>query len=135
MLVVEPIPGGDDDVALDALRSWRLRMGQLAFGDAIRPVREITESRAQVFDDVANMGTPDCPDWMRRNQASSEFANLPSGNGTSRGTCHGERAYRMAVGAAVDFIKFRYSFCVTFSGIFPLPPNSLFSGIFSIEYQ
>ena len=33
-----PIPHADDDVALLALRSGRLRLGQLARGDAVRPV-------------------------------------------------------------------------------------------------
>ena len=52
MLVVEPIPGRDDDVALDALRPRRLRMGQLALGDAVRPVREVAERRgAELFDE------------------------------------------------------------------------------------
>ena len=49
MLVVEPIPGGDDDVALDALRPSRLRMGQLPLSDAVRPVAEVMESRAAQF--------------------------------------------------------------------------------------
>src|SRR5436309_14072537 len=51
MLVVEPIPGCDDNIALDTLRSRRLRMGQLAFGDAIRPVRKIAQIRtAELLD-------------------------------------------------------------------------------------
>ena len=36
-----PVPGGDDDVALDALRPRRLVLRQLALGDAIGPVAEI----------------------------------------------------------------------------------------------
>jgi len=85
---------------------------------------------------VANMGTPPWPDWMRRNHSSSELANLPKGNGTLVGNVRMERlpiAWQLA--QPFDFIKFRYSFCVSFSGIFPLPPNSLLSGIFIIEYQ
>src|SRR5512132_464823 len=51
MLVIEPIPGRDDDVALDALRARRLRMGQLPFGDAVRPVGQIADRRsAELFD-------------------------------------------------------------------------------------
>src|SRR3989338_1058921 len=51
MLVVEPIPGGDDDVALDPLRSFGPRMGQLALGDAVGPVREVAERRgAEILD-------------------------------------------------------------------------------------
>ncbi len=51
MLIVEPIPGGDDDVALDTLRPRRLRMGQLTLGDAVRVVSEIREScGTELFD-------------------------------------------------------------------------------------
>ena len=87
MLVVEPFPGSDDDIALDALRSRWLRMGQFALGDPVRPVREIAERRGAEFLDGngEHMLQPPCPDWMRRNHASSEFANLPMGCGTSRG--------------------------------------------------
>ena len=34
---------------------------------------------------VLNIDSPDCPDWMRRNQASSELLNLPIGCGTFLG--------------------------------------------------
>jgi len=40
MLVVGPIPCGDDDVALDALRPLRLVIGQFALGDAVGPLGE-----------------------------------------------------------------------------------------------
>ena len=46
MFLVEPIPGGDNDVALDSLRARRLRMGQLALSDAVRPVCEVPNGRA-----------------------------------------------------------------------------------------
>ena len=46
MLVGAPLPGGDDDVALDALRPRRLALRQLALGDAIGPVAEILERHA-----------------------------------------------------------------------------------------
>src|SRR6478672_13866099 len=36
-----PLPRSDHDVALDALRTRRLSLGQFAFGDAIGPVSEI----------------------------------------------------------------------------------------------
>ena len=39
MLIIEPIPSRHDDVALGPLRPCRFRMGQLALGDAVRPVR------------------------------------------------------------------------------------------------
>src|SRR5438128_7856432 len=52
MLVITPIPGANDDVALDALRPRRLCMGQLAFGDPIRPIREVANGgAAEVFDE------------------------------------------------------------------------------------
>src|SRR5262245_35308830 len=51
MFVVEPVPSGDDDVALHALRSRWLGMGQFALGDPIGPVRKIGKSRgAELFD-------------------------------------------------------------------------------------
>ena len=46
VLLVEPVPGGDDDVALDALRPLRLRLRQLALGDAVRPLAVILERHA-----------------------------------------------------------------------------------------
>jgi hypothetical protein len=52
MLVIEPIPGGDHDIALDALGPWRLRMGQLALSDVVRPIREVADGRAaEVLDE------------------------------------------------------------------------------------
>src|ERR1700704_6437488 len=33
-----PLPGSDHDIALDALRTWRLGLGQFAFGDAVGPI-------------------------------------------------------------------------------------------------
>src|SRR3954454_11296152 len=36
-----PIPGGDDEVALDARRARRLVLRQFALGDAIGPIAEI----------------------------------------------------------------------------------------------
>src|SRR3954465_5156926 len=36
-----PVPGGDDDVALDAGRPRWLRLRQLALGDAVGPLAEI----------------------------------------------------------------------------------------------
>ena len=45
MLVVGPVPRGDDDVALDALRPLRFVFGQLALGDAVGPFGEIFDRR------------------------------------------------------------------------------------------
>ena len=57
MFVIKPIPGGDDDIALDALRPLRFSVRQLALSDAVRPVGEIRKSRAsQFFDSVAKHG-------------------------------------------------------------------------------
>ena len=41
LLLVAPVPGRDDDVALDPLRPRRLAVRQLALGDAVGPVAEI----------------------------------------------------------------------------------------------
>ena len=41
MLLGAPFPGGDDDVALDALGPRRLGLRQFALGDAVGPVAEI----------------------------------------------------------------------------------------------
>ncbi len=41
VLVVAPVPGGDDEVALEPLRALRLIVRQLALGDAIGPVGEV----------------------------------------------------------------------------------------------
>src|SRR5262245_12559694 len=40
-----PFPGRDDEVALDALRTRRLALGQFALGDAVGPVAEIVVRR------------------------------------------------------------------------------------------
>src|SRR5262245_55460297 len=53
MFVVKPIPGSDNDVALNPLRSSGLRMGKLALSDAVRPVREVTDGcSAEVLDEL-----------------------------------------------------------------------------------
>src|SRR4029453_9698206 len=53
MLVVEPIPRGDDDVALDSLGSRGSRMGELALRDAVGPIREVGKgSGAYLFDEL-----------------------------------------------------------------------------------
>src|ERR1022692_2991303 len=46
MLLVAPVPGRDHVVALDALRTRRLGVRQLALGDSVGPVAEILERRA-----------------------------------------------------------------------------------------
>src|SRR5215468_3851710 len=46
LLLVGPIPRGDDDVALQARRPRRLCMGQFALGDTVGPVAEILIGRA-----------------------------------------------------------------------------------------
>ena len=45
LLLVHPVAQRDDDVALDALRPLRLRVRQLALGDAVGPVAEVLERR------------------------------------------------------------------------------------------
>src|SRR5215475_7169406 len=53
MFVVEPIPGSDNDVALNPLRSSGFRMRQLALSDAVRPVPEVSEGcGAEVLDEL-----------------------------------------------------------------------------------
>src|SRR6202023_1439797 len=39
-------PRRDHDIALDALWTWRLGLGQFAFGDAVGPISEIFEGDA-----------------------------------------------------------------------------------------
>jgi hypothetical protein len=51
LLVGAPFPGGDDDVALDALRPRRLAFRQLALGDAVGPFAVILERRAADYVD------------------------------------------------------------------------------------
>ena len=46
LLLGAPVPGGDDDVALDALRPRRLAVRQFALGDAVGPVAEILVGRS-----------------------------------------------------------------------------------------
>jgi hypothetical protein len=46
LLLGPPLPGRDDDVALDAGRPLRLAFGQLALGDAVGPITEILEGDA-----------------------------------------------------------------------------------------
>ena len=46
LLLVAPVPGRHDDVALDSLRPRRLAVRQLALGDAIGPIAEILVRRA-----------------------------------------------------------------------------------------
>src|SRR4029077_15672123 len=43
LILVAPIPGGDNDIAFDALRPRRLSERQFALDDAIGPVAEIFE--------------------------------------------------------------------------------------------
>ena len=62
MLFVAPVPGGDDDVALEPLRPRRLGMGELALGYAIGPFRI-------VFD-------RDCGELARQN-IDHQLARLP----------------------------------------------------------
>src|SRR5262249_35012929 len=42
-LWIAPFPRGDDDVAFNTLRPWRLGVRQLALGDAIGPITEVLE--------------------------------------------------------------------------------------------
>ena len=85
----------------------------------------------------ANIGTPPCPDWMRRNHTSSELANLPIGNGTFLGKgAGGARANRMAVGTTVRLDLVQISVLRQLLGGCPwLTQNWLFSQIYIIEYQ
>src|SRR3990167_3988229 len=103
MLVVEPIPGGDDDVALDPLRSRGLRMGQLALGDPVRPVREVAEGGAtELFGERVGHGFAGLP---RLDAAEPRF--LGSGEPTervrylARESARGKLAHLMAADAAV----------------------------------
>src|SRR5687768_2008294 len=57
MLVIKPIPGCDDNVALGTLRPRRLRMGQLPFSDAVRPIRIVAYgSGAEFLDQCVEHG-------------------------------------------------------------------------------
>ena len=46
LFLVGPVPGGDHDVALDALRPRRLAVRQLALLDPLGPVGEVFDRRA-----------------------------------------------------------------------------------------
>src|SRR5688572_25133489 len=104
MLVVEPIPRGDNNVALNSLGPRGLRMGQLALGDPVRPVAEITESRAAKFLDSDRehlfAGLPGLdaakPRFLRILERWKRMRHI------LRERARGERAQLMAVGAAVD---------------------------------
>src|SRR5688572_28907701 len=57
MFVIKPIPGSDDDIALDALRPLRFSVRQLALGHAIGPVSEIrNDGAAEFFNGIAKHG-------------------------------------------------------------------------------
>src|SRR5919108_6394042 len=103
MLVIEPIPGRDDDVALDPLGPGWLRVGQLSFGDTVRPVREVTETAAaEFFDNVAEHGMASLSGL---NAAKPRFLGIcelaQRKRHVLRKRAHGAHSYRMAVGAAV----------------------------------
>ena len=46
VLLVGPVPGGDDDVALEARRPLGLVVGQFALGDAVGPIAKVFVGRA-----------------------------------------------------------------------------------------
>ena len=64
-LLTAPFPGGDDEIALHALRALRLVLGQLALGDAIDPVAVILARHAAELSGTA---------------VHHELAGLPGGN-------------------------------------------------------
>ena len=103
MLVVEPIPGSDNDVALDALRSRWLRMGQLALRDPIRPVRKIRENRgAQLFDGRREHGYTALTRLDAAKPSLYGIGELTEGiRHVLRKRAHREHALRMAIGAAI----------------------------------
>ena len=105
MLIVEPIPRGDDDVALDSLRPGGLHVRQLALGDAVRPVGvdKRNGSAAEFLDGLVDICSPDCPTGSRRNHASSELANFQRVRHIVRERARGKLAQLMAAGAAVAF--------------------------------
>src|SRR5687767_15773147 len=105
MLVVEPIPGGDDYVALDALGTLRLGMGQLSFGDAVCPLREMCKRcAAELLDGVAKHSVAALP---RLNPAEPRFLGIGELAQRKRHVAgkraHGAHADRMTVSAAVAF--------------------------------
>jgi len=85
MLLVAPVPGGDHDVALDALRPRRLGMGQLALGDAIgQSAKYLKRGGPELAGRDVHICSPACPDWMRRDQASSDDFISPKADGIVR---------------------------------------------------
>ena len=103
MFIVEPIPGRDDDIALDTLRARWLRVRQLAFSDAVRPVGKITQIRvAELLDRSLEHGMAAL---SRLNAAKPGFlggCELAQGERHVVGKgAHGAIADRMAVSAAV----------------------------------
>src|SRR5262249_13032644 len=82
---------------------------------------------------ILTISAPDCPAWMRRVQASAWFENSPSPEGQVRVASW--PSWRQPT-QPLFFIRLGQSVCLTVSGMSPsLLPNSLASGIFSIEYQ
>jgi hypothetical protein len=77
MLLAAPFPGGDDHVALNALRPRWLRERQLAPGDSIGPFSVyLYGTAAKLPASCVVICSPDWPAWSRRIQASSELADL-----------------------------------------------------------
>ena len=103
MLVIGPIPGGDDDVALDPLRSRRLRMGQFTLRNAVGPVREVGEGGGgEILDELVEhlfAGLPglDAPEphLLRSVELAERVGHLP------RECPRGKLAQLMAANATV----------------------------------
>src|SRR5215813_10710617 len=74
------------------------------------------------FTSVLNIDSPDCPDWMRRNQPSSAFANLSYGYGTLAGNVRVESwPIWWQPTQPFDFSELSQSLRESFAGILLLP--------------
>jgi len=125
-------PPRDDDVALQAPRTMRLRVRELPLRHAIGPVGEVLERRAaQRARERRHHGLPrlaglDAPDPRL-------VALLDVGE------CGGQRPRGSLSWWQPTQPRFpmrlTQSSRLMFFGIFEVPPNSVASGIFNIEYQ
>ena len=98
LLLVDPVPGGDDDVALDSLAAAAASLRQFTLGDAVGPIREILEGdAAEATGQLVHHRSPDWPEDMRRIHASSDELELTE---LLRDRARGKLSQLMAADAA-----------------------------------